>query len=533
MLVLVVACSQPPLPGQGELAEVHPPQDLQTLDLAVREQLDELWQHLQAIPYEAGNRAELAGAWGALGQWCHVYKYDQSAVTCYENARLLDPTEPRWPYYLGLLAEDGSDLERAAEMYGVAAALAPDEVAPRVRLGDLALLQQDVERASAVYSEILDSHPEDPGALYGIGQVRLMEGNAQAALEPLEALAQSQPKAVQVRYALALAWRQLGDEQHAADQLGRVPSDNFLQVPLTLDDPWEAELQACDRGGRTLCRRGVAASRRGHAVQAAELFGRAVRADPVGAEKRLNYGISLREIGRWQESAEQLEEAVRLAGEGSEMQVRAETQLGLLRIDQGRPRDAVLHLETALAIDPGDVAAHLALGRILHRRGRLDEALAHYGAVRDIDRAYPETRFWYSAVLIVLGRRAEAFEALHEDLRILDDDVKLRLLLIRLLSTAEEAAVRDLARARQLLDGEDLPHDVMFGETAAMVAAGEGRFDKAVAWQRVAVTALVGQRPREAEHRARRRLVLYQQGSPCRQCWEDRETPLDALVSAP
>lgn len=508
-------------------------QELETLDLAVREQFDELWQRLHETPMEAGRRAELAAAWGALGQWYHVYKYDLSAVGCYENARLLDPEEPRWPYYLGLLAQNQSDLDAAAELFSLAAALAPDEMAPRVCVADLALLQQDVENAEALYSEILAASPGDPGALYGISQVQLLQGNYTAALELLEELAERQPDAVQVRYALAMAWRQLGNEERSAEQLTLVPDDNFQQIPLMLDDPWEQELRRCNRGGRYYCRQGVAASRRGDPLLAADLFGRAVRANPVNPENRLNYGISLREIGHWQAAAEQLEEALRLSVEGSEVRAKIHTQLGLLRIDRGRPQAAISHLEAALAIDSRSVPAHLALGRLHHFHGHLEEALSHYAAVREIDRAYPENRFWHDALLIVLDRQTSALQALEEDLRVVGDDDKLRLLLARLLSTANQASLRDVARARLLLEAADLPRDVFFAETAAMVAAEEGRFDDAIAWQGAAVAVLADQPPRGAEHRARRRLTLYREARPCRLGWEERERPLSTNVRAP
>jgi len=50
---------------------------------------------------------------------------------------------------------------------------------------------------------------------------------------------------------------------------------------------------------------------------------------------------------------------------------------------------------------------------------------------------------------------------------------------------------------------------------------------------RVTVDALAGIRPRQAAQRARRRLVLYEKGEPCRTPWEARESIVERPVPAP
>jgi len=531
-LVVLAACAAPE-PAPDEIVEVGKPPELERLDATVREQFEALWRNLHRRVPGAGEAPDPGAAWGALGQWFDVYGYPDSAGRCYRNARRLKPAEPRWPYYLGLLAEGAGDLDAAEAYFSAAAGLAPDVVAPRIRLGDLALRRQEPDRAEVFYREVLAGHPESPGALLGKGRLALLRGDPAAALEPLETLSALQPEAVEVRYSLGLAWRRLGDEERSADHLRRVPEDNVDQLSLVLDDPWERELRSLDRGARNLTRRGVRAFRRGEHERAAVLLGLAVGADPDGPETRINYALALRETGRWAAAQEQLGEALRQSGEGSEMAAKAHLQLGRLLAARGRPAAAVAHLEAALAIDPRSVVAHLELGRLHHNQGRLEAALAHYAAVRTVDRPLAATRFWHAALLILLDRRQAALESLAEDLRELGDERRLRLLMARLLAAAPEATFRDVARARELLAVQAAPPDVLFAETAAMVAAEDGRFAAAVAWQRAAVDALAGVRPRTAAHTARRRLVLYERGEPCRDPWEARETPILVRVTQP
>ncbi len=512
---------------------VAPPHDLDQVDVAVREQFDEIWADLQQAESGAHGSAERASAWGSLGQWFHTYKYSSSAAECYGNAQRLDPADPRWPYYLGMVSEDTGDLEAAWAHYSAAVELDPESVEARIRLADLAMRRQDLGRAKEIYTAVQADHPTSPGALFGLGQLALLHGDAAAALEPLEQLIGMQPEAAQVHYALARAWRQLGDEHKAADHLAQVPDDNLMQIPLILDAPWHRAVQLMDRGARTLTRRGVRAYRRGENEAATRYLGRAVAADPEGPEKRINYGVALREVGRWGAAEEQLVEAVRLSEEGSELRCKAHVEMARLLMHRRRFMEARRHLEAALAIDAESLPARLELGRLHQIRGEIEEALAQYAAVRSIDQALPGTRFWHGALLMALGRHDEALTSLEDDLAELDSDRTLKLLLARVLSSAPAGELRDLQRARRLLAESAATPDVLYAETAAMVAAADGRFDEAVAWESAALAALEELQPRRAAHIARRRLELYRRGEACRNPWEEREAQIVAPVTPP
>lgn len=516
-----------------EIAQINAPPDLDQLDLAVREQFAELWQQRQETP-------EVGAAWGVLGQWFDVYSYADSAQRCYRNAQLLEPYEPRWPYYLGRLAQDGGDLAGARAMYERAAQLAPGIAAPRVRLGDLWLQQQELEQAQSRYREVLELQPDNPGALLGIARLALLRGDAGAALQPLQALEEAQPEAAEVQYSLGLAWRQLGDQEQAIEHFGRVPEENSDQITLDQEIPWDDQLRRLDLGARTLTQRGIRAFRRGEHRTAVVLLGRAVAAEPEGSEKRINYGVALRETGHVRAAAEQLREALRLAPDDSELATKAHLELGRL-LTPGSPGTAAQHFEAVLALDTNSIPAHLELGRIFHRRGQLPAALEHYEAVwrlqpSDVD----GVRFWYAAVLSALGRYPEAARVLNDETQ----ERSARLLRIRLLSAAPVAGLRDAARARRLLQqvehrqvARSTPVDVLFAETAAMVAAEEVDFEEAIAWQLAAIATLEGVRPRSAAHTARRRLVLYQRGDACRTPWEVQEKlvrlPVESPIDAP
>lgn len=532
LVLSVTACATP---GDSPTLEtVEAPPDLAQLDLAVREQFVPLWRDVESST-STGDASTSAEAWGALGRWFDVYDYADSAARCYRNALRLDPREPRWPYHLGVLEAVAGEHEAARDHLAAAASLAPDEPAPRARLGDLALERQDLDRAAELYESVLAQDPDHPGALLGEGRLALLRGDAEAALEPLERLVRRQPEASQARYSLSLAWRQLGDDEKADAHLAEVPADNLDQIALDLGSPWDLELARFDRGARTLTRRGIRAFRRGDHGQAARLLGAAVAADPEGVEKRINYALALRRTGHVHDAREQLETALGLAEPRSELEARSHVELGRLLAAIGRPAVAVDHLEAALAIDPDSLTARLELGRLHQVLGRPEAALGHYAAARDGDRPVPDTCFWHAAMLMVLDRHDEARQALEADVERLGDDRPVRLLFARLLSAAPEPPPSDIDRARRLLAAVaegDTPPDVLYAETAAMVAAASGDFAAAVAWQRAAIDALDDLR-RRAAHVARRRLVLYEEAEPCTTPWEAAEAIITLPVSPP
>jgi tetratricopeptide (TPR) repeat protein len=527
--VVLGACSPaPPAAPKGVLA-VKPPENLAELDVTVRDQFNEYWKALE----DARPDSEQAGiAWGHLGQWFYVYRYEASAESCFGNAGLLDPGEARWPYYQGLIAMHRGELEQANSRFKRSAELAPDMPAAQIELGNVAITQSKLDVADSHFHKVLSLNSNDVRALFGVGQVALARGNPEAARDAFEQLLVLQPEASQVHYSLALAWRQLGDRKRAAEHMAKVPDDNGDQISLSSDDPWSVELSALDQGAVALTRRAVRAAHRGNHGDAALLFGRAVIANPDGPDNRVNYAKALIAIHQPDGAIEQLVKALALSKDEPEPASRAHVALGSVYASQGRESPAEAEFRSALANDPASVEAHVQLGRVLQSQKRYEEALAEYASVREMAGAYTEVRFWHAALLVILNRRDEASKAIEDDISQLGDDSHLRLLLARILVTSADAKQRDLIRARQLL-GDPVRPDVFYAESAAMVAAAEGRFADAVAWQHASLAPLVDDRTRLAAHIARRRLALYEQRLPCRNPWEVTERVVFKRIAAP
>lgn len=76
---------------------------------------------------------------------------------------------------------------------------------------------------------------------------------------------------------------------------------------------------------------------------------------------------------------------------------------------QGQTREAISVLERGLAQNPGAVAGHVALGRLLQQGGRLDEAIASFGAALRLD---PQNLVALRQIAEVHLSRGEAVEAI-------------------------------------------------------------------------------------------------------------------------
>jgi tetratricopeptide (TPR) repeat protein len=79
---------------------------------------------------------------------------------------------------------------------------------------------------------------------------------------------------------------------------------------------------------------------------------------PRNSRARLNYGVSLADLGRTADAEGQLREAVRL----KDTNAAAHLNLGSMLAARGRAEEGVTHLERALALDPTYTAAYRNLG---------------------------------------------------------------------------------------------------------------------------------------------------------------------------
>ena len=506
------AASQPV--GLPDLSGLHP---------AVRQRLSEA--HASLTPEAArpdAAPAARASAWGELGMLFMSVRFADEAARCFENARQLAPDDARWPYYLGHIQKNTGDLAAAAESFERARELRPGDLATRIWLGRVLLDLARPREAAEHFAHAAVVHPNQPVVRFELGRAALAERDYARAVDYLSVVLVLVPDATVIHYPLAMAYRGVGDLDRAAHHLerrgGRGSRGYTVGVAVGMPDPLLRALEGLIETPQSHRDRGLDAAARLDWPEAVESYRLAIEAEPDYAAMRVNLGTALERIGDARGALAEYDAALRLdPGLWEAWYGRAD-----LLERGGRDAEAVAAYRSAIAQNPTFVAAHLRLGDALRRTDRLEEALAHYRRVIALHPGDAGARFGEAMALVRLGRYAEARDRLEEALRVRPDQPIFGPALARILAASPDDAVRDGARAWELVAGlaDDQQHPGVF-ETLAMALAELGHFDLALDWQRLAMATAARAGRADVARQMAASLALYARRQPSRTPWRD------------
>ena len=514
----VVAAPQ----GAAALSPVALP-DLGALDPTVQQRLSEAHASLTAEAARAdASPAARADAWGELGMLFMAVRFAGEAAGSFENAAQLAPADARWPYYLGHIRKNTGDLAAAAESFERARALRPGDLPTLVWLGRVLLDLARPAEAAEHFGRAAVVHPSQPVVRFELGRAALARRDYARAVEYLSAVLVLVPDATVVHYPLAMAYRGVGDLDRAAHHLerrgGRGTRGYSTGVAVGMPDPLLRALEGLIETPQSHRDRGLDAAALLDWPEAVRHYRLAVEAEPDYAAMRVNLGTALERVGDARGALAEYDAALALDPGLWE----AWYGRGDLLERGGRDAEAIASFRSAIRENPTFVAAHLRLGNALRRTDRLEEALTHYRRVIDLRPGDPGARFGEAMALVRLGRYAEARDRLEEALRVLPDQPMFAPALARVLSAAPDDAVRDGARAWELVAGlaDDQQHPGVF-ETLAMALAEVGHFDLAVDWQRLAMTTAARAGRADVAREMAASLALYARRQPSRTPWRD------------
>jgi len=506
VLIVAAGCSAPQ-PAAPVLQTVTLP-DISSAAPAVQKQLRDEYASLeQAVSQHVAS----ANAYGAMGRLFMATEFYDAADTCFRNARTLQGSDMRWPYYLAHVERLKNRPEQAAALFEGALALSPDDVPSLVWLGTMRLVAGDADGAEAPLAKALALQPREPAALYQAGRVALAKRDYRLAIDRLSAALAIQPQASGIHYPLSLAYRGAGDAKNADAHLAlrgsvdAAPADPLMEeVSRLLQNATAFEVRGADALAERRWPDAVAALRQALALA------------PDNAFTHLNLGTALFQTADANGALAQFHEAVRL----SPGLAKAHYGIGIVTEAAGRDADALAAFAAAVNADPAALEARLSLADALRRNGRDAEALPQYAAVIQAEPSASSAHFGAAMALVHLGRYAEARDALERATATFADQPGFPHALARVLAAAPDDRVRDgrraLALIRPLLAAQ---RGVELMQTMAMALAEVGRFDEAVQWQRDAIAAASAQPGRLDNGTLAENLGRYRRRLPCRTPW--------------
>ncbi|HEX5271370.1 MAG TPA: tetratricopeptide repeat protein [Gemmataceae bacterium] len=360
-------------------------------------------------------------AWGRLGMVLFANDLWQEALTCLREAERLDPAEPRWPYYQGVLLlrtrpeEAVAPLRRAADRAG-------SVTAPRLRLAEALMTLDRPDEAEPLFDQLLAAEPDNARALLGRGQVASQRGRLRESLPDLRAAAESPFARREASAALAVIYERLGEIEAADEQRARLRD---LPPDAPWPDPWGEEIDELQSGLSARLRRAEELFSRGDVARAADLVAQAARDYPESDEPHQLMASAFLAMNRLDAAERALSRALELNPAGIENHFL----LGRIREMRKDDAGAEASYRRVIELKPDHAEAHYKLGRCLLRRhdpaGAAEEfraALRHQPGMTEAYVALAET-------CLEQGRTAEARAHLEDALRLAPGDEKARDLL--------------------------------------------------------------------------------------------------------
>jgi tetratricopeptide (TPR) repeat protein len=485
--------------------------DLSRLEESLQQRIRAEYTILAAA-LDNGSDEERAAAHGRVGMFLLAAEYASAAEPFFANARALNPTDMRWPYYLGHAYRALQQLENSSTMFEESLRVQPDHLPSLVWLGETYLTLGRPRDAERHLAKAVEVDASSVAAWHGRGRAALALRDYRRAIAHFDRAVALDANAGAVHYQLGLAYRAIGDRSRAEAHLKRRGDAAVITPPDPLVDALPALLKT-DAGHLT---RGIAALERRDWPVAVENLRTAAELSPGDSTIRLNLGTALFLSGDGAAARHEFEAAVRLSPE----MAKPRYTLGLLAEAELRDREAIEHFQAAVRLDPSYVEAHASLADALRRTGRSDASLAHYAKVLSIDPTASQARFGYAMALVRLARYREARDWLTEAVALHADQPGFSHALARVLAAAPDELVRNGVEARRLAETLLRSHSsAALSETMAMAAAELGRFDEAVRWQQDAIEAAVAAAQHDSAARMQENLALYRSGRPCRTPW--------------
>jgi len=376
----------------------------------------ETQQQVQQAYDAARKDPQDAGAVGKLGMLLDLYNRPEAALLCYQRAHELAPRSFKWLYYWGSLLLNRKKRLEAVPVLTSAVQLRPDYLPARLKLAEALLESARTQEAGKLYEAILKEHPNSAEAQYGLGRWRAASGDLAGAVELYETACGLFPTYGAAHYALAMAYRKLGQSDKAQEQLRRYERNKNIVPPV--DDPLRDEMRELDSSATSYVERGVALEQVGRIADAIQATEKAVELDPKLVLAHANLLSLYGRVGNLEKAEEHYRAVMAL---NPDQFPKAHYDYGVLLMRKGKDKQAEEAFRRAIQINPSYAQAHNNLGYLLEREGSLPEAMAEYRKSIGSLPGFRQARFNLGRILVSQGNYKEGIEQLLQTLTPVDE----------------------------------------------------------------------------------------------------------------
>ena len=408
--LVFIAAATPESPPPPQLAE----RLLAAFEPRDRQRLLETYREALANPADSELNGRLAMLLHGFGQY-------ELASTFYRRVGSIEPSNFRWPYYLGVaMTATGREAE-AIPALRRAIELAPDYLPAQLRLGKLLRTAGDWDESGNLYREVVERHPDSARAHYGLGRVQFARGETQAALKSYRTASRLAPDFGAAHYGLGTVYRSLGEEKKARRHL--LLFQRTQENPPPLADPLLDSLRRLQSKAEYHYLRGLGYQRRAQFSEALREFDRALKEDPRHAGAHANLFFSFLTLGDLVKAEEHYQAAHRLDPRLHEIH----HNLGILRTLQKRDREAEEAFRQALELNPFRADSHYLLGTILANAGQAGEAEKRFRLAIENRAQFMDAHFQLGLLFQNQGRDEEAVGHFRKTLTVEDERSPVRL----------------------------------------------------------------------------------------------------------
>jgi tetratricopeptide (TPR) repeat protein len=363
-------------------------------------------------------------AWGRLGLVLQAYEFSPQARFCFEQAERFDPTQPRWPYFHGLLLSQIEPKAATARLQRAAELADSKQDAPRLRLARSLLESGNYDQAREQFQRLVQAQPSHAPAQLALAEIGMARGRAEDSRAALTPCLSNAFTARRAHTLLAQVERQLGHAAAAEDALRSAAS---LPADRAWPDIFAAEAASYHFGKRAWTEQAQQLVEQKRYDEAQVLVERLLKHYPEAPEGWLLQGRLRLEQNDCAEAARAFEQHLRRAPES----VNGLAQLGIALLCLKRYAESVPVLQRAIQLKSDYGEAHFNLGFALAGAGRAAEAMPSF---RNAIRFSPEMLDAYvmlADLLLQDGQAEEARRLLQKAQPLAPSDERIKMLMQR------------------------------------------------------------------------------------------------------